>query len=569
MYLTNLKVESLEINTTIRNITFLKGLNLVVDSGKDQLTGSGNDIGKTTFLRAIDFCLGSAANELFEDRDEKKRNEEIKNFLINQKISFTLSIGYTFGNTDIILKRWFTGKINNKNNPVISQSINGTEEGIRNYTKILNKKIFGIEDKPSFRDLIPKFIREEKNSIGSLLRYLGNFKSDEEYNSIHLVLFGFKNTKLLDEKNQLFREKKEFENKRDVYINDYGKENILKSQISILEHETDELVKKRNILQAQLLDISNLETDLDNLNKLAKKISTLNGEIAKYEIDITNIEKNILRLEDEKAEVDLESIHILYSETKLYNETLQKDFSDLINFHNKMIINKINFSKKALESKKQKLQSLLDKRKNLIDSYQINKDVKENELFDQLNKLNDILIEKSNTLKILKNALDKIENSNKKLNNIQKRITEILEQIEKEKNNLQKNIDIFNKYFSKYTNELYNEEYFIFMGDDISKPFEINTKFNPGDGKKKAVITAFDLAYAAFLSESKLGYPKFIAEDQMELIDVKQLKKLFEISNTIDCQLIIPVLKSKISQIDGLEKHEILTLSEENKFFRF
>ena len=100
MYLNNLIVYSTELETEIRNIPFKKGLNLIIDSGKDQK--SGNDIGKTTFLRAIDFCFGSDLKELYYDRDEKKENLEIKNFLINNKIKFTLNIGLEFGKTDIL-----------------------------------------------------------------------------------------------------------------------------------------------------------------------------------------------------------------------------------------------------------------------------------------------------------------------------------------------------------------------------------------------------------------------------------------------------------------------------------
>ena len=44
----------------LRKITFKAGLNLILDkptvSGKQS---SGNNVGKTTVLRLIDFCLGS------------------------------------------------------------------------------------------------------------------------------------------------------------------------------------------------------------------------------------------------------------------------------------------------------------------------------------------------------------------------------------------------------------------------------------------------------------------------------------------------------------------------------
>jgi len=567
MYLTKIKIDSLETDVVIRDINFLSGLNLVVDSGKDQLSGSGNDIGKTTFLRSIDFCLGSAVDELYFDRDEKKQNTETLNFLINQKISFTLSIGYSIGKTDIVVKRWFDGI--KKEKPIVKQSINNEEMGIRAYTSELNRLFFEIEEKPTFRELIPKFIREEKNSTGSLLRYHGTFKSHEEYNSIHLVLFGFKDTKILQKKSILTKEQKELENKKNIYIQDYGQINTLKSQIAILENDIDSLINQRNLLQKKLLDISNLETDLDTLNNIAKEITHVNSIITQYEIDTQNIQNNIKRLKEESADIDLNSIKLLYKESKLYSDSLQKDFEDVVEFHNKMIVNKINFSKKALLLKESKLQDVYNQRKKLVVSYKLRKTGKEDELFEELNILNDNILRASNHLEVLKNALKHIEDSEDKLKIINTQLEEISVKIKNEEEALQNNINIFNRYFTGFTKKLYNEEYFIYMGKNLLEPFEINTKFNPGDGKKKALIIAFDLAYAAFVSEVKLGYPKFIAEDQVELIDVKQLEILFDIAQNIDCQLIIPVLKSKIDTIEIDKKSILLTLSEEEKFFKF
>ena len=41
----------------IRDIPFHKGINLIVDESVDQVTG--NNVGKTTVLKLIDFCLGA------------------------------------------------------------------------------------------------------------------------------------------------------------------------------------------------------------------------------------------------------------------------------------------------------------------------------------------------------------------------------------------------------------------------------------------------------------------------------------------------------------------------------
>ena len=76
----------------IRDIRFHAGLNLIVDetpvvSGKE----TGNNVGKTTVLKLIDFCLGAKANEIYSDY-ENKRNEYklVKDFLVDQKVRISL-----------------------------------------------------------------------------------------------------------------------------------------------------------------------------------------------------------------------------------------------------------------------------------------------------------------------------------------------------------------------------------------------------------------------------------------------------------------------------------------------
>lgn len=76
----------------IRDIRFHTGLNLIVDetpgvSGKE----TGNNVGKTTVLKLVDFCLGTKAREIYSDI-ENKRNEYklVKEFLIGKKVNVSL-----------------------------------------------------------------------------------------------------------------------------------------------------------------------------------------------------------------------------------------------------------------------------------------------------------------------------------------------------------------------------------------------------------------------------------------------------------------------------------------------
>jgi uncharacterized protein YydD (DUF2326 family) len=569
MYLNNLIVYSTEIETEIRNIPFKKGLNLIIDSGKDQK--SGNDIGKTTFLRAIDFCFGSDLKELYYDRDEKKENLEIKNFLINNKIKFTLNIGLEFGKTDYTLKRWFTGERDKNDKPEIKQSINDGEDlGIRNYTKSLNEAIFKVSTKPSFRDLIPKFIREDKDSMGSLLRFLGNHKTNEEYNSIHLLLFGFSDNSVFEKKASLTNSIKSDKNKQTVYNTDFGNKNKLEAEIKVKKAELEKVEENCTKIKNEISSISNLETDINKLNEIVLKINKISNSISEHEYHIENIQKSIERLSNEKVNVDLEAIKLLYKELNAYNDKIHKDFSEVKNFHNEMIENKINFSKKTLLKKQESLESLIDERKKMIFLYGIAKGDANSKLFEELNKFDEKRLEISNQLKIKENVFNKLSTLKTDIDKNEEKLDKIVKIIEKAEEDIKENINAFNTYFSDYTKRLYDDEYFIFPKESIVEPFEVNNKLNPGDGKKKAFITAFDLAYTTFLNKKAFSsFPRFIAEDQMELIDTPQLSELFNISKEVEGQLIIPVLNSKISTIKNLSSCEILTLSDNDKFFRF
>ncbi len=65
MFLKSLIIENNK--TIIREILFNKGINLIVDETptKDR-TKSGNNVGKTTVLRLIDYCLGGAGKNIYQ-----------------------------------------------------------------------------------------------------------------------------------------------------------------------------------------------------------------------------------------------------------------------------------------------------------------------------------------------------------------------------------------------------------------------------------------------------------------------------------------------------------------------
>ena len=76
----------------IREIDFCSGLNLIIDDTPVEDTKStGNNVGKTTVLKLVDFCLGAKGNIIYTDTENKKETYDIvKNFLIDEEIEIKL-----------------------------------------------------------------------------------------------------------------------------------------------------------------------------------------------------------------------------------------------------------------------------------------------------------------------------------------------------------------------------------------------------------------------------------------------------------------------------------------------
>ncbi len=111
-------LKSLLISTptkVIREINFHKGLNLIVDDTPNSETSTGNNIGKTTILKLIDFCLGRDGSVIYKDPENKREEyKKVKDFLIDEKVIITLSLVDDIENphTEVEISRNFLRKKN-------------------------------------------------------------------------------------------------------------------------------------------------------------------------------------------------------------------------------------------------------------------------------------------------------------------------------------------------------------------------------------------------------------------------------------------------------------------------
>jgi len=167
MFLKELHIHNNE--TLIRKINFHKGINLIIDETKTtDRKESGNNVGKTTVLRLIDFCLGGKGENIYRDPEfkEKGSNTTIKNFLKNNNIIITLVLKEDLElvlSNEITIRRNFLLRKNK------IQEINGEYYNNDEFPKKLKELIFKSNSpKPTFRQIIAKNIRDEKSRLNPI-----------------------------------------------------------------------------------------------------------------------------------------------------------------------------------------------------------------------------------------------------------------------------------------------------------------------------------------------------------------------------------------------------------------
>jgi len=162
-------------------------------------------------------------------------------------------------------------------------------------------------------------------------------------------------------------------------------------------------------------------------------------------------------------------------------------------------------------------------------------------------------------------------NSNEKLSRISEELKTINSEINSKDSIIQNRITLFNKFFTKISNDLYGEEYLLSTQKN-EKGYDLivtNIEGNPSTGKKKGQIAAFDFAYILFAEEIEMKYVHFILHDQLENMHDNQLSTiLIDLANSINCQFILPIVTDKIPADLDIDKYVILSLAENNKLFK-
>ena len=555
----------------IRTIEFHKGLNLIVDDTptiNTQLTG--NNVGKTTVLKLIDFCLGGEASEIYTDFEDKKSvYEDVKNFLIEQEVLITLILTEDLDSVNkskqIIIERNFLPRsraIRNINGePILEKDFENKLMSLL----IPNQK----SEKPTFRQIISHNIRYKDENINNTLKTLSKYTSDSEYETLYLFLLGcnFNNGA---KRQAILTKLKQEENYKNRLEKNQSKESY-EIALTILDDEILELDNKKKTFNIN----ENFEKDLDKLNKIKYRINKISSEVIKLSIRKDLIEEAKENIENSTTNIDLKQLKSLYDEAKLNVSGIQKTFEDLVNYHNTMIVEKLKFITEDLPSLNEKIKLENIELNKLLEEKTMSKKIAKSASFEELEKTITNINEKyrlkgeyENTISYINEVEENIKRLKNELSNIDNYLFS-----NEFKELLKLQIKKFNKFFSTVSNELYGESYVLGFSEETNKKNQTIYKFssfnlNISSGKKQGEILCFDLAYILFADSEKIPCLHFLLNDKKELMHDNQLLKVADFVKKNNIQLIISILKDKLPENLVDKSNIIIELSQNKKLFR-
>ena len=574
MYLSKLTICTDE-GTIVREVPFIEGLNLIL--GRVSNEGSTNNVGKTTIIRCINFCLGGSLKEFYEDEETKTVNTKVKEFIFGKQLVFSLSFAKDLNELnfrDFVVSRQVTYD-SSKKNPlkVINKIGKDTYNTDFSFSERLKYLLFRSDvAKPTFRQLIPKFVRRVDFQISNILKFLHSSTSQSDYELIHFFLFGFSLTDILNEKAATVKDLKQS-------IKEYKTLNTilprgLEQKVLLLKQKLEEKTAKRDNFNIE----SRYEKDSNDMELYQEKLNVLKTEIINLNLDRSVLVERLNTLESSNFEEDVKTIEYIYEEANLLNIDIHRKFEKTVEFHNSMIKNEVNYLKDRIKRVENEIEYIQDQYEFITNKY--------NPLLEKLGNMGSLreYTELSMEIESLYTDISSIETQLKQLAKsyerkvfLETKVDELTSQIEVGIESFKStNIAIFNTYLSKFSKEIYDEEWYIsFSPNDDNTLFKFNATAltqNVGSGKKQMLVAAFDIAYMAFIQDDKiqLPFPKFATQDKVEIIDIQDLQKLKDLVLHANGQLILPIIEDKYINFSNpnIKDCVIVELTADDKFFR-
>ncbi|ELF6203549.1 DUF2326 domain-containing protein [Pseudomonas putida] len=548
----------------IRTITFKEGMNIITNLGE-----TGNQIGKSTSLRALAFCLGGKAEPLWKDPDNNKVNEKVKGFITKGDVRFELIL--KLSSVTHTISRVLAKKIGARETITISSTIDGIEYKTAAAFGRELPRLFGYtREQPKFNSIRSKFFRTNRTTSNNTLKYLNTFTTNNDYDLIYAYLFDFE---FIDSVRQinLIEQEVLLEESRVRTLLDGAEIDLRKEEIRAIDSKIADLQVKED--EYDVLDSQNYA--IAELRESRRSVAAVTSRIVKLETKLYYNNKTIERYRNSLVEVNVGEITALYNEAKSLVPNLNKTLEETIDFHNAIMRRKAAYVEELSADTIEELESLRQSlAQRLLDERAIVKDLSSKSHFSGL-----ILVEKQmQDLREARGRLayvtSEVEVSRKRIADLKSTAGDVRRTIAVYYSDLSAKLEVFNEAYMDITRRLFithhNE---LTVSADINGKADftiINEELNTGDGVPRAAAMAFDMAYVYFLNKFRSKLPAFTVQDYLEVVDEDKLIKLFSFANEKKIQTIAAILNDKLDGFDKtfLKENTVLRLTKDEKFFK-
>lgn len=553
----------------IRKIDFRMGVNLIIDETLHGTSATGNNVGKTTILRLIEFCLGGDQRKIYSTR-ENGENKLVKDFLKETETEVELCLTDSLvmpESRDVIIRRDFKG------GRKALRKINGENVLQGEYDSAVQKALFGVvTEKPTYRQIVSHNFRIDDMSLQNALQTVHKYTTDEEYEALNLYMFG---ANLDDTARKIalsakIKEDQGFKKR----LEEKAGEGQLKSALGVVENMIVELEKQKAAYHLN----PDFEKDLEDLTSTKQMLS----QLAVVQNSI-NLRRSLIREAAEevtamKSQANAQEVAAIYQQARAFNHNIQRTFEELLAFHNEMLSRKANFIAEELPELDQRLQEInMDiaayrKREKALEE-KLNLSVNFEQFDKFISSLNDLYQQRGT----LKKSIEQIEEVSKKIESNINLVDGIDQNLfsDQHKVFIQEQVDKFNVLFSSISRTLYDENYAINCDIVVNRKGKMVYKFmsfttdNFSTGKKQGEIVCFDLAYVTFADEEKIPCLHFVLNDKKELMHGNQLLRIAEQAEKQgNVQYVASILSDKLPKGLNIDKYVVQTLTQEERLFK-
>lgn len=555
----------------IREIEFHEGLNLIVDeTPSDNDRKTGNNVGKTTILALVDFCLGASGKNVYTDPENRKEEHKlVKNFLVEKEVLVTLVLTADLSDdkaAELVIERNFLPRKR------CVRRIDGQDLTEDEFERRLTEWFFPghYGKKPTFRQIISHNVRYKDLSINNTLKTLDGYTRDDEYETLYLFLFGC-NVEHGERKQELltklrieqsFKDRLERENTRSAY----------ESALAILDGEIEKLAKRKSSFNLN----ENLESELEALNGLRYRISVVGAELSRLDLRRNLILEAEKDLTTGSIQIDRSQLWAIYTQAREGMEGIQKTFEELCAFHEHMIREKVAFITRELPGLESQIQQKSKELKVFrAEEREIAGKISRSDSFDELERIMAELNEKYRKKGEYEKTISQIKETDTNLQSLNRDLEGIDDVLfsDESAEKLTAQIRKFNSFFADISSKLYGEQYALKADPVVNKKGQRLYKFsafntNFSSGKKQGEIFCFDIAYTLFADDEGIPCLHFLLNDKKELMHGNQLINIARLVEEKRIQFVVSILRDKLPPELDDEKYFAVSLSQTDKALR-